>query len=151
MVINVSLWVGIHSYRRWRKLRRVKACEKEDVCQLLFCHCFCKRNSIFDLYRMNIKNVRIIHKFSKRNPFWLLKAPKYYFCMMQKATDQKHLVLVKNEVIFLNEVQSRSANEVKFKNKMKAQMTYILRLYFLYVMLNAIVQKTAWDVHDSKP
>ena len=70
--------------------------------------------------------------------------------MMQKATDQKHLVLVnylytsnKNEVIFLNEVQSRSANELKFKNKMKAQMTYILRLYFLYVMLNAIVQKTA--------
>ena len=110
MVINVSLWVGIHSYRRWRKLRRVKACEKEDICQLLFCHCFCKRNSIFDLYRMNIKNVRIIHKFSKRNPFWLLKAPKYYFCMMQKATDQKHLVLV-------NYLYTSNNSRIKWKPK----------------------------------
>ena len=54
MVINVSLWVGIHSYRRWRKLRRVKTCEKEDICQLLFCHCFCKRNSFFILYEIEI-------------------------------------------------------------------------------------------------
>ena len=56
----------------------------------------------------------------------------------------------KNQVIFLSEVKSYSANELEFKNDMKAKMKYTVDFHFPYVILYAIVQKTAWGMHDSK-
>ena len=94
MVINVSLWVGIHSYRRWRKLRRVKTCEKEDICQLLFCHCFCKRNSFFILYEIEINICENYTYIFKINIFKFLR----HFELVYKLTQIQEWHEGQNEI-----------------------------------------------------